>query len=183
MTCIAGIARGGTVWIGGDSAAVNPDWHLRVGAEPKVFRSGAFVVGYTSSFRMGQLLAHALCPPERPAGRDLMTYMVTDFVDTVRDCLKDGGFARAENGVESAGEFLVGIEGRLFCVETDYHVGESSDGLAACGCGEQAALGVLHALGERMAPERRIERALKIAERLSAGVRGPFTILSTGGRP
>jgi len=181
MTCIAGIARRGTVWIGGDSAGANSSWQLQLRAEPKVFRSGPFLIGYTTSFRMGQLLAHALHPPERLASRDLMTFMVTDFVDAVRSCLKAGGFAKAEHGVESAGEFLVGIEGRLFCVQSDYNVGETADGLAACGCAEHAALGALHALGERVAPERRIERALEIAEGLSAGVRRPFTILSTGG--
>jgi hypothetical protein len=128
MTCIAGIARGGTVWIGGDSAGANTSWQLQLRAEPKVFRSGPFLIGYTTSFRMGQLLAHALRPPERLASRDLMTFMVTDFVDAVRACLKEGGFAKTEAGMESAGEFLVGTEGRLFSVQGDYNVGESTDG-------------------------------------------------------
>jgi len=54
MTCIVGIAQEGKVWIGADSAAVSGQ-DIRATALRKVFRRGQFLIGYTSSFRMGQL--------------------------------------------------------------------------------------------------------------------------------
>jgi hypothetical protein len=47
------------------------------------------------------------------------------------------------------------------------------------GVGDEIALGALFATAQsRMAPQRRVETALRAAERFSAGVRGPFVCLS-----
>lgn len=176
MTCIVGIASGGTVWIGGDSAGVS-GLDLAVRSDPKVFINHGFVFGFTSSFRMGQLLAHAFKPPHRDPEKDLYGYMVTDFINAVRDCLKSGGYAENHSEAEKGGHFLVGHAGRLFSVESDYQVGENADGFNACGSGSQVALGSMFStLGQ--ASEHRVRRALEAAERFNAGVRGPFTVLS-----
>lgn len=43
MTCIVGVAEGGKVWIGGDSAGVDSgNYSLTVRADRKVFRNGHF---------------------------------------------------------------------------------------------------------------------------------------------
>ena len=56
MTCIVGLIDGRRVWMGGDSAGVS-GLDITVRADAKVFRNGDFLIGFTSSFRMGQLLA------------------------------------------------------------------------------------------------------------------------------
>lgn len=175
MTCIAGLVAGGKVYIGGDSAGMDDRYSLRVRADKKVFRNGDFVMGFTTSFRMGDLLRHAFDPPRRHPNDDVHKFMVTDFVDAVRACLKKGGFASISEGVESGGSFLVGYAGRLFHVESDYQVGESVDDLAACGCGDMIALGSLFSTAGKP-PVKRIETALEAAERFSGGVRGPFHV-------
>lgn len=175
MTCIVGLVHQGGVWIGGDSAGI-AGYDLMLRSDPKVFRNGEFVIGYTSSFRMGQLLAHRFQPPKRHADQDVYTYMVTTFVDALRQCFKDGGYATKENEREQGGTFLVGYEGRLFQIEGDYQVGEPFAGYVACGCGGSVALGALHATaGQR--PTDRIKVALEASEMHNAGVRGPFTIV------
>lgn len=172
MTAIVGLVHDGTVHIGGDSAGVG-GYSLTVRADAKVFTNGPYVMGFTTSFRMGQLLRHALKAPE-PDG-DLEAFMATAFVDAVRTCLKDGGWAKKDNEREEGGIFLVGAHGRLFCVHSDYQVAEAADGYAAIGCGEDIALGALYATARsRVAPQKRIKLALEAAERFSAGVRGPF---------
>lgn len=177
MTAIVGVVHDSQVHIGGDSAGVS-GWSLTVRADSKVFINGPYVMGFTSSFRMGQLLRYALTPPE-PAG-DLERFMATTFIDAVRECLKTGGWAAKENEREEGGVFLVGIAGRLFRVDSDYHVGEAVDGFDAVGCGEEVALGALYATARsRMAPQRRIKLALEAAERFSAGVRGPFAYVTS----
>lgn len=69
--------------------------------------------------------------------------------------------------------------GSLFCIDSDLQVAEHRLPYAAAGCGEQIALGALHATSNSgLKPKKRIEAALKAAEQFSAGVRGPFTIES-----
>ncbi|MYV56521.1 hypothetical protein [Streptomyces sp. SID3212] len=177
MTVIAGLVHTGRVHLAGDSAGVG-GYSLTVRRDPKVFRNGPYVMGFTSSFRMGQLLQHALRPP-RPKG-DLEEFMVTKFIDAVRTCLKDGGWAKKDSEQEEAGIFLVGVVGRLFVVHADYQVGESADGYMAVGCGDDLALGALHATAALdMKPKARLTAALAAAERHSAGVTGPYAYAST----
>jgi len=174
MTCIVGIAENGKVYIGGDSAGVAvSNLSLAVRADKKVFRNGPFVMGFTSSFRMGQLLHHAFSPPKRHPDTDIEKYMVVDFINAVRNCLKNGGYAEKSNEVEYGGTFLVGYEGRLFRIGSDYQVGESVDCYDAVGCGEDIALGSLYSSTGKK-PIERLRLALEASERRSAGVRGPF---------
>lgn len=174
MTCIVGLVDGDNVWMGGDSAGVNGlDITLR--ADAKVFRNGPALIGFTSSFRMGQLLRFRLNVPERPPEMDSYHYMVTDFVDAVRTSLKEGGYAQRSNEVETGGSFMVGYEGRLFCVQSDYQVGETTRGYHAIGCGADYALGSL-ASTVGQSPEDRVLKALECAELFNGGVRAPFVI-------
>lgn len=177
MTCIVGIAHAGNVWIGADSAGVTG--YLAVPrSDPKVFRRGPFLFGFTSSFRMGQLLEHKLQVKACDEGRETFDYMVTDFVDAVRTCLKDGGFASRKDETETGGTFLVGYRGRLFQVGCDYQVGETTYGFDACGCGQELALGSLHTTAQELVPaQKRVLRALEASAEFCTGVRAPFTIL------
>jgi ATP-dependent protease HslVU (ClpYQ) peptidase subunit len=178
-TAIAGIAKEGTVWIGGDSAGIDvTNLALTVRADEKVFINQNFIFGFTSSFRMGQLLRYSFSPPGQVQDQDLNEYMVTTFIDAVRDCLKEGGFQEKENEVESGGTFLVGHQGHLFTVDSDYQVGESLDGYDAVGCGGQIAKGSLFSTKDLIDQEYRIKLALQAAEHHSGGVRAPFNILS-----
>ena len=177
MTCIVGVAHAGRVWIGGDSAGVS-GWSLAIRADEKVFANGPFVMGFTSSFRMGQLLRYSFVPPEKDPQSDIDRYMSTSFVDAVRRCLKDGGFALKKEEREEGGTFIVGIAGSLFLVEDDYQVGRQTCGYVAAGCGGDVALGSLYAT-KSLDPEHRVMLALESAEAHSAGVRGPFVVRHT----
>jgi ATP-dependent protease HslVU (ClpYQ) peptidase subunit len=178
MTCVVGVVHQGDVYIGGDSASFSglDMTHRR---DPKVFRNGPFLIGFTSSFRMGQLLQYAFTPPVQ-GPEDVYKYMVTTFIDSVRDCFQAGGFAEKKSEREVAGVFLVGYRGRLFKIDSDYQVAESMDVMAAIGCGANVALGALFVLGDK-SPKERILWALAAAERFNASVRGPFVLESLGG--
>ncbi|WP_433225546.1 hypothetical protein [Actinomadura formosensis] len=177
MTAIVGLATAGAVHLGGDSAGV-AGYSLTVRADAKVFATGPYVMGFTSSFRMGQLLRWSLKPPE-PDTSDLERFMATAFVDAVRATLRDGGWLRKDHDQEEGGTFLVGVRGRLFCVQDDFQVAEAADGYAAVGCGAGIALGALYATARaRRTPHARLGLALEAAERFSAGVRGPFAYVT-----
>lgn len=175
MTCVVGIVENGVVSIGADSAGVDGSrMTMAIREDRKVFRNGEFVMGFTSSFRMGQLLAFNLSLPKPREGDDLMGFMVRDFISTVRQVLKDGGFARNNSGSESGGEFLVGFRARLFRIFDDFQVAESCRPYDACGCGDLIALGSLFSTPNLSPARARLTEALEAAETFSAGVRAPF---------
>jgi hypothetical protein len=171
VTVIVGLVHNGVVHLGGDSAGIS-GWDLTVRADPKVFTVGPYVIGYTTSFRMGQLLRWSFDPP-KPDTAKLDRFMTTTFVDAARAAFKAGGWAKKDSEQEEGGQWLVGVAGRLFEVGGDYQVGEPAGGYAAIGCGGQAAHGALYAT-PTLAPRRRLQLALEAAQHHSAGVRGPF---------
>ena len=125
---------------------------------------------------MGQILQYALKVPDHDPRVSVERYLATTFIDAVRQCLKEKGWARKHNESEWGGEFLLGYRGRLFKVDNDYHVGEPLDGIDAVGCGYQIAQGALYA--SKAAGRARLLVALEAAEAYSSGVRGPFHIES-----
>lgn len=186
MTCIAAMIDGDEVVMGGDSAGIG-GWDLELRADSKVFTTGDYIIGYTSSFRMGQLLQYRLVPPQViPLGSfDSMRWMATAFIEAVRKVFSEGGLEKKEHEVVSGGQFLVGFNGRLFAIDTDYQVRESRSSFNAVGAGMAYALGALGALeydATEPSKEYKIRRSLEVAEQFSAAVRGPFTILRGGKR-
>ena len=178
MTCIVGMLNGNGVTIGADSAGVSGT-ALVIRKDPKVFINGDFLIGCTSSFRMIQLLQYSLKVEKRPTKMDVHEYMCTTFIDSVRKTFKDGGYLQKEtDGEEKGGLFLVGYEGRLFKIDTDFQVGESFDGFESVGCGDDFALGSLCTTRGilDMSVEERITLALKVASERSSGVRPPFIL-------
>ncbi len=174
MTCIVGIEHEGGVLIGGDSAGVSGlDMMLR--ADAKVFRNGPAIFGFTSSFRMGQLLRYSL---KVPTGfvRNTDRYMATKFICAVRKCLGDGGYARKKEGEETGGTFLVGIVGKLYRIEDDFQMGRTMGGIDAVGCGASYAMGAMFVA--RGKPQHRAEVGLRAAVAFSGGVRPPFVFES-----
>lgn len=178
MTAIAAIVQDGKVWIGGDSAGVG-GLSLSIRSDPKVFINGEFIFGYTSSFRMGQILEYRFTPPTPYEGESGMPFMVNRFVPEIKNCLKSEGYQRNESGQDYGGTFLVGYRGTLYQIAADYQVARVIVPFDACGCGQDLILGSLHATQESgLTPEERITKALEAAEMFSAGVRGPFTVMS-----
>ncbi|TIU11015.1 MAG: hypothetical protein E5W44_12150 [Mesorhizobium sp.] len=159
MTCIAGLVDNGKVYMGGDSAAYGDD-AVEVRANRKVFRNGEYLIGFTGSFRVGQLLQYT--PLDAP-GANVVGHLVTAIVPAIKKLV----------GKEEFSDILIGCRGRLFKVCTDYSVAEFHS-YAAAGQGEPYALGRLH--GSLGPPEQRLVAALAAAEAHSAAVRAPFYV-------
>lgn len=178
MTCIVALVQDGKIYMGADSAGV-AGYSLMVRRDPKIYRvDNKMLIGFTSSFRMGQLLGYALVLPEHHSDVHIERYMATSFIDAVRTCLKTGGYAKRENEVESGGTFLVGYRSELFLIDSDFQIGKSAHPYGAVGCGADLALGALHAtVMGALGPQERLQAALTAAEEFSAGVRRPFMIM------
>ncbi len=181
MTCIAGLVdpESNCVYIGGDSASTNDSGLQTILAGRKVFFIGKgenrMLLGCTTSCRMMQLLQYELQLPTYEQGMEVEEYLVTKFVNAVRECLKTGGFAQKEDEKETGGNFLIGYRGRLFEVQDDYQVSEPINGYEAVGSGAKFALGSVYAT-PHLLPEQRIRLALEASAYHNAYVRPPFLI-------
>ena len=181
MTCIAAWIEKGVVTMGGDSAGV-AGYSITTRADEKVFQVGPYLIGFTTSFRMGDVLRYQFDPPEFEGGGDLRGFMVREFIPKVRAVFWDAGWTENEKGREHGGTFLVGAYGKLFEVDSDFQVGVPRDRFSAVGCGQDIAKGAFFA-GQAMkalTPEKRVLLALAAAERFSAGVRRPFVVRTLG---
>jgi ATP-dependent protease HslVU (ClpYQ) peptidase subunit len=174
MTCIIGLEANGRVYMGADSCG-SDDWTNRAYDIQKVFRVKQFIIGYTSSFRMGQLLQYALVVTPQN-GTDDLTYLVTIMAEAVRDAFKAHGYAYIENSQEFGGLFLVGYRGKLYQISSDFSVLHTLDGYSAVGSGHTVALGVMAAL-EGLSPKKRILKALEITGQFVGSVKPPYKVM------
>jgi len=176
MTCIVGYIENKKLYMGADSAGVSGK-DITIRKDTKLFRNSKFLIGYTSSFRMGQLLRFKLKVPKQKTNQKNYEYMCTTFIDAVRKCLKDGGYSDIDNNKENIGTFLVGYKNKLYSIHNDLQVGESADNFDSVGCGENYAKSALEILRlTKLEPKEKVERALKVAVKFNGGVRPPFVI-------
>jgi hypothetical protein len=189
MTCIVGYVdpESGVVYMGADSFSGNP-FSRNIVRNAKLVRLSVkrdkrqspapLLIGYTSSWRMGQLLSGQLQPPEWKKGVDVFTYLSVDFAEAVRKLFKEAGYAKVKDNEEEGGTFLVAMDGRLFTVQGNYSVIESDDGYDSCGAGEDFALGALHVLTSvpGMTPPLIVRTALTAAEHHSPLVSAPIHV-------
>lgn len=179
MTCIVGLVEKGVVWMGGDTCG-SDGWASETFVGSKVFTNGPFLLGYTSSFRYGQLMQNGLAMNRVWLESDLEHYMRTTFIDCLRNSLKAGGWSTTKDGRELGGDCLIGVQGRLFHIQEDYAVIESRARYDACGSGylvAKGALAALHDANVALDPEAMLTLALRAAEKHVAGVRAPFNII------
>lgn len=179
MTCIVGLVDNGEVYMGGDSAGV-AGLSITIRNDEKVFTNGPFIIGFTSSFRMGQLLRFKFAPPKQTNDISDYEFMVTDFIDAVRKCFAMNGFGNLQDRSHNVGgSFLVGYNGVLYSVDSDFQVGIPTKGYDAVGCGADLALGALFVSEGMLSPTERVQRALEAAEAFSGGVSAPFVCLTS----
>lgn len=178
MTCIVGLKQNGKVYIGADGAASNGSKTVKTDIE-KVFKTNSFIIGYTTSFRMGQLLQYYLKDVSiKKDGQTDMEYLVQTFIPYIQKTFKDNGFSKIDSNQEKAGYFIMAYNQELYFIQSDYSVLKYSDGYCCTGCGEEYALGSLHTTKDsELPPEDRVTRALEAAAYFSDGVSEPFTIL------
>ena len=184
MTCILGLEYDGGIAMGGDSASSNGSI-VRLSTTPKVFRLPNMLIGYTWSFRMGQIIQYSKDVPKIKAKKSNYKYLINDFVPFLRDIFKDAGWLKTENSRDEGGEFLIGLRGEIFKLQSDFSVLRYDDGFAAVGSGADFALGALHTLKEKVnqyseiiePPWYMVELALESAAYYSPHVSAPFVLL------
>lgn len=177
MTCIVGVAKDGKVYVGADSCG-SDGYSKHVHNKPKVFTVGDFIIGYTSSFRMGQILEHQWTPPARDEGNSDYDYLVKQVVPSIMSLFEDQSFAKKEKGEIEGGTFIIGYKGKCYYIQDDFAVLEPKDGFHSVGSGTKWALGSLYSTKGDDDVEKRINLAIEAAEHYSCTVQGPVVIKS-----
>jgi ATP-dependent protease HslVU (ClpYQ) peptidase subunit len=183
MTCIAAVAEGGLVWMGGDGRSTS-GWDIYQQRQPKVFRVGDLVAGSSGSRRMHQLVQRGLAEglERHEDGASTFDYLVACVVPVIRRCLADGGCLKTIDGVaEFEGAVLIGCRGGLYVVSSDFSVSDIDRDMMAIGAGSDYALGALYATRESgVHPMDRLRTALAAAATFNASVGPPYAFITPG---
>ena len=187
MTCIVALIHENKVLLGGDSAASDDKTGLIFQrTDPKVFKVGQYGIGFVDSFRMGQILQYNWTPPvyKPTAGyRNLDKFIRTKFVESVKESFQEHGYGRFGNSAgedgDEGGIFIIAVQGagRIFTMDTDYHISEVDVNYMAEGAGQELALGSLFSTAQVKTPRKRVRMALEAAAKFNMSVRSPFTII------
>ncbi len=186
MTCIVALINENKVFLGGDAAASDDKSGLIFQrTDPKVFKVGQFGIGFVDSFRMGQILQYSWAPPvyKPTAGyRNLDKFLRTRFVESVKESFKENGYGNQNPGTEDGDEggiFIITVQGagRIFTMDSDFHIGEADVQYMAEGAGQELALGSLFSTAQIKTPRKRVRMALEAATKFNMSVRPPFTII------
>jgi len=180
MTCIVGLVDNKIVYLGGDSAGVAADFTRTLRRDHKVFKKANMVFGFTTSFRMGQLLQYNLVIPRHHSNVSDFAYLCSVFSDALIKCFTEKNYAEVKDNQIVGGTFLVGYRGKLYKIYSDFQVAHSVESYNSCGSGDLQALGALRALEPyKLSAVERIKRALATAAHFSAAVAPPFRIVKT----
>jgi len=177
MTCIVGLVKGDTVWLGGDRAATDGGLNRTIIKEPKVFIKGAVAFGVCGLPKVMDAIQHTIELPE-DAEVDAKGYLVGSLVPALRDGMKKLECTEEHNGQQYFhGALLIGYKGRLFELESNFQLVESSTGFGAVGSGGAAALGSLRSTKKTSNAKKRLLEALAVSAENNAGVAPPFDIV------
>jgi hypothetical protein len=159
----------------GSDRAGSDGWSIGNVEAPKVFANGPLLIGYTTSFRMGQLLQHALVPPTQTLTWDVDRWVAVDLMNAVRETYDANGWDETDSGKHVGGNFLLAVSGRCYEIQSNYSFIRTVTGEYAIGSGEMFALGSLHSTrgGD---PRQRVLAALEAAAERSPSVAGPFDV-------
>lgn len=143
MTCIiAYIDELGNAHMVGDSGGTNVSQHSRTDlSTSKIFKKGDMLVGFTTSFRMGQLLQYCLKLPERKEDLSDYEYLITQFVPALFEMYENGKYAKDPE--KKGGNFLIAWNGEIYEVTAEYSVLWMDSMFGSVGSGYNYALPVM----------------------------------------
>jgi hypothetical protein len=182
MTCIVGLTVKGISYLGGDAAGADSNGgDIGVRPHPKVFKKNDYVMGYTTSFRLGDILEFVCPPPEvKLALISLREHLIIHWIPVLRKKLKTEGYLEVDKNKEKGGTFIVAYKGELCTIYDDLQVSTVTATYCSVGSGYKYALGALHATSDmKMKPRTRVLGALSAAAFHNAYVREPFTIMES----
>jgi hypothetical protein len=191
-----------------DSCATDIDGEtIEVLKNQKIFKSGEYILGVSGSFRIMDIVRYVFEPPpfnynprdftdgeyeptkmnpvffeegENFLKTNKTKFMVQFFIPKLIKCLKNNKCLKnSEDVVSMDGNILVGFEGSLFCIDSDFQVGCcGNDNFMVIGsAGEPAKGSLLNSFYNWQDPYESVQMALIASAKFSKNIKGPFFTL------
>lgn len=184
MTCIIGLETPNAIYIAGDSAGADESGFSVTRRDGKVCRKMTgnnydLLLGFSHSFRYGQLLKYKWDVPKYDESLDFNDYLHIDFIDSIYELLNDSYLDDKNIDNTELGSCIMSFNDRLFLIGSDLSVEQidyNFSDFVAIGCGSDMAYGAMEAL-QHLEPETRLYRSLEIVNKYNPStIRKPFTI-------
>jgi len=173
MTCVVGLIKDNTVYMGADSCAGGDTSVINV-SNPKIFLLDEYLIGVSGSFRVIDILNYSFkIPSEKNLSGD--AFMRTTFINALRTTFEKNNFPT--EGKDDEFNILVGHNGRLYIIQDDFSV-LNIISYGAIGSGADIAYGSLFTSTSMDDPLLRIEMALNASATFSPDVSAPFIVKS-----
>ena len=192
MTCIVWVVANWKVFIGWDTQGTDDEYSKDIRMDEKVFRNGEFIIWFSGSYRVGQILRYCLDftldPTEKEKiEKDFMSYMCCDFVTHVRDSLEKNLYSDAKKDKKVwEMSILIWYKNKLVQICEDFQVWECKNPFDSVWCWVAFAKWILY---EKMMNsklkwwddfiKKQIQQTIEYVSTLSAWVWGDITILTT----
>lgn len=171
MTCIVGIVKDDTVYIGGDRS-VSDGTSVMSLSTPKIYIRDEWIYGYAGSLGIGQIM-QIIDIPILKKDDDPFMVLRMDMVDAFKSMMDNQGISIDD---DNDTDILIGCRGRLFEFSpADWSVAEMKE--TSIGSGGNFALGSLYTSIDKD-PIDRIGLAIGAAITYSPTCQGPIDILS-----
>lgn len=187
MTCVVGFRdkKDNKVWVGADTFASTVFYGQNRNIN-KVFKSkdcDKVLIGICGSCRQSDLLEFNPIIDKIDVLENVdinREYMVKNVVPNISRLFANNKCEYTSSGTSYGGDFLFAINNRLYEMQSDYSIIETSDEYICIGSGKYHADGAMEALKDmELSPVERITKALEAAEHHQLNVRRPFVIMNT----
>lgn len=183
MTLIAAqMDKTGIVWMAADSLGSNSNGDRYIRKDKKIFKKDGYLIGYTSSYRMGQIIEHKAKLPELPLNNRGNIHIVK-VIDAIAESLYNNNYTMEKDNRHYGGEFIIGWHGRLYCIQSDFQYSTTAINYMCCGAGEDFGLGALHT-AQKLKGSNEIEAllyAMRAGTKHNCFVAPPFIVMNTKG--
>ena len=176
MTAVAAYTNGEKVWMAGDSFCGHEE-STDLCAESKIIPAaqGKLLVGVCGTIRQSVVLESTLRMLDNMKPEIITAdYIRNDFPTMFLQQLEEHNALPEMEGQKILGNagYLFAIEGRIFYMEADFGVWESSKPIAAIGAGRTLVVGALSrsykTLAKSTKPQNELFKALEVASEWSA---------------
>lgn len=181
MTSIVGYIdrKNKKAYIGGDTQGSSSSIKMDR-KDIKVFEKEGILFGFTTSYRMGQLIKYSLNIPRILSKEDEHEYMVARFIPELIKLYDESKYLQKDHqGQAQGGIFIAIVNDRLFEIESDFQVNEPNYDYTSVGCGFKLCLGSLFTTYKmkNMTVKEKVELALESAIEFDPYVGKRITIL------
>lgn len=179
MTCVLAYTDGKTSHMIADSCAFNMCQYTKHPRKDKKIypilgKCENAYLGFTSSYRMGQILSKTTFDYKTITFETLLDHYIPKCITRFKNgCYDDKG--------NDGGNFIIIQKGSLFEIDSDYQIAEPARNYTAVGCGEHFVMASFETLlrSGRTDIKNMMLEALQVTIEFSAFVGAPFHYINT----